>query len=139
MLSLYAAAAPVAWWTRGAMGLLAAGIAAAVCLLGAVGALLLNARCRGPSRALHGVVCSMAVRTGLPLVLAIALRFQEGALFKAGGVYYLLVFYLAALAIETPLSLPAGTEVNPPRPKGQTLASAQATGGGRACPPDCNR
>ena len=47
----------------------------------------------------------MAVRTGLPLVLAVVMRLVDGPLVKAGGVYYLLSFYLAALAVEMPMSL----------------------------------
>jgi hypothetical protein len=105
MLSLLAATAPLACWHGGVMGLLAAGSAAGVCLIGAIGALIASDRFRGPTRALHGLAWSMAARTGLPLLWAIAVRFQEGGLFKAGGVYYLLVFYFAALAIEIPLSL----------------------------------
>ena len=93
----------------GVMGLLAAGTAAAVCLIGAIGALIASDHFRGPSRALHGLAWSMAARTGLPLLLALVLRLQRGALFKAGAVYYVLVFYFVALAVEMPLSLPVGT------------------------------
>ena len=114
MLLLGAAVAPLAWWHSGAVGLLAAGSSAMVCWIGALGALVVNDHCRGPSRALHGLAGSIALRTGLPLLLALAMRFHGGALLKAGGVYYLLVFYLAALAVETPLSLPAGKETNLP-------------------------
>ena len=128
MLLLYVASAPLAWWHSGGIGLLAAGTSATVCLIGRVGGLVASDHCRGPSRALHGLACSMAARTGLPLLLAIAMRFQDGALFKAGGVYYLLVFYLAALAVETPLSLRPGQKrtcpdqadagIGPARPQG---------------------
>ncbi len=137
MLLLGAAVAPLAWWHSGAVGLLAAGSSAMVCWIGALGALVVNDHCRGPSRALHGLAGSIALRTGLPLLLALAMRFHGGALLKAGGVYYLLVFYLAALAVETPLSLPAGKETNLPRP-GHTLASTQATTANGGGPPEGN-
>ena len=87
-------------------------------------------------RALHGVLLSMAARTGLPLLLALALVLERGALFRAGGVYYLLVFYFAALAVETPLSLPR-TETNPPRPEG-TPRSVQTAAGCNAGLPSRN-
>ena len=51
LLLLYAAVAPWAYWLSGGAGLLAAGIAAAVCLLGAVAALFLSHRFRGPAHA----------------------------------------------------------------------------------------
>jgi hypothetical protein len=136
MLLLYLAAAPVAWTTSGGAGLLAAGTAGATCLIGAVAALSLSNCFRGPWRALHGVLLSMAARTGLPLLLALALVLERGALFRAGGVYYLLVFYFAALAVETPLSLPR-TETNPPRPEG-TPRSVQTAAGCNAGLPSRN-
>ncbi len=107
MLFLYAAIAPVAWWHDGVMGLLASGGAAAVCLIGAVGALIASDHFRGPACALHGLACSMAARTGLPLLLVLVLGLQQGSLVKAGAVYYVLVFYLVAMAVEIPLSLPS--------------------------------
>jgi hypothetical protein len=134
MLLLYAAMAPIAFWYGGALGVTAAGLSASVCLVGALGALVASDHFRGPSRALYAMACSMALRSGLPLVLATALLLQKGDLFKAGGVHYLLVFYLAALAVETPLSLP-GTETNPPRPQGRAPRCVQSTPADRAgCP-----
>ena len=55
----------------------------------------------------------MAVRLAPPLLLLALVRsFQDGPLARAWIVYYLVLFYLAALGIEVPLSL-AGAE--PPR------------------------
>ena len=105
MLLLLAATAPLACWHSGVMGLLAAGSAAAVCLIGAIGALIASDHFRGPTRALHGLAWSMAARTGLPLLLALVVRIQGDALFKAGALYYVVMFYFAALAVEMPLSL----------------------------------
>ncbi len=47
----------------------------------------------------------MLVRTGVPLLLAV-LILRHGPLVDAGAVYYLIVFYLVALGLETWLSLP---------------------------------
>ena len=105
MLLLYAAAAPWAYWLNGLAGLLAAGISAAVCLLGAAAALFLSHRFRGPARAVHAMAFSMAARTGLPLILVLVTSFCAGPLVTAGAVYYVVVFYLAAMAIEVPLSI----------------------------------
>ena len=105
LLLLYAAVAPWAYWLSGGAGLLAAGIAAAVCLLGAVAALFLSHRFRGPAHAVHALAFSMAARTGLPLILVLATSFCVGPLVRAGILYYLVVFYLVAMIIEVPLSL----------------------------------
>ena len=105
MLLLFVATVPIAWWHDGGMGLLASAAAATVCLVGALGALIASDHFRGPSRALHGLAWSMAARTGLPLLWAVVLSLQQGGLAKAGAVYYVLVFYFVALAVETPLSL----------------------------------
>ena len=111
---LYALTAAAAYGYQGGPGLLAAGVPAAVCLVGAIAALAVSYSVRGPNRAVLGLVLPMAIRTGLPLVLAVAMRLVDGPLVKAGGVYYLLSFYLVALAVEMPLSLgsvkPAGAE-----------------------------
>jgi hypothetical protein len=85
--------------------LLAAAIPAAVCLLGAGAALFLSDHFRGPARAWHALAFSMAARTGLPLILMLATSFCAGPLVTAGIVYYLVIFYLAAMAAEVPLSL----------------------------------
>ena len=105
LTTLYAITSAAAFRYQGGPGLLAAGVPAAVCLIGAIAALTISYSVRGPNRALLGLVLPMTVRTGLPLVLAIVMRRVDGPLVNAGGVYYLLVFYLAALAVEMPLSL----------------------------------
>ncbi len=105
LTTLYASTTVAASRYQGGPGLLAAGVPAVVCLVGALAALTISYSVRGPNRALLGLVLPMSVRTGLPLVLAVVMRLVDGPLVKAGGVYYLLVFYLAALAVEMPLSL----------------------------------
>ena len=98
---------PVAYWHSGwDIGLLAVRpCPRPFASSAALAALVLNDHFREPSRALHGLVFSMAARTGLPLILAVAVHFQDGTLGKAGLLYYLVVFYLISLGIEMPLSL----------------------------------
>jgi hypothetical protein len=105
LLLLYAALAPWAYWHSGLAGLLAEGVAAATCLIGALAALFFSDRFRGPSRALQGLALAMAARTGLPLLVLVAFLFCGRSLVASGVVYYVVIFYLAALGIEVPLSL----------------------------------
>jgi len=87
----------------------AAAAAAGICLLGAVLALVVSHLLRGPKAVLYGMLMAMALRMGIPLVSALALHLQNGALAKAGVLYYFLVFYPVTLAVETVLSLPKTT------------------------------
>jgi hypothetical protein len=85
------------------------GMAAAawgVCWFSSLLALGLSDCLRGPKLALHGMLAAMAARTGLPLGFLLALRFWGGGLSANGIIYYLACFYLMALAVEVPLSLP---------------------------------
>jgi hypothetical protein len=110
MVFLYAAVSPLAYWRDGITGLAAAAIPAALCLVDAIVALVLSGCFRGPLRALYGLLVSMAVRLTPPLLLlALVMSFRDGPLARAWIVYYLVLFYLAALGIEVPLSL-AGAE-----------------------------
>ncbi|MGD0899653.1 MAG: hypothetical protein ABR915_17620 [Thermoguttaceae bacterium] len=97
---------PVAGLVRGRAGLGAAALAAAICSVGAAGALVLSHLLRGPRLAIVSLLMGMAVRTGMPLVLAIAVQCWGGPLAEAGFLYYLLVFYPVTLGVETILSLP---------------------------------
>jgi hypothetical protein len=89
----------------GATGVLAATLAAGVALLGTQGALISSGLVRGgPQGAMVRLVCGMALRMGVPLLGGLWLsRLSELA---GTGVFgMVVVFYLAALAVETPLSL----------------------------------
>jgi hypothetical protein len=51
----------------------------------------------------------MALRTGVPFVVGIAVHLHGGPLAQAGLLWYLLMFYPIALVVGTILSLPPGT------------------------------
>lgn len=87
-------------------GMVAASLAAGVCLASAAAALLISQRLRDPANGLAGILLPMATRTGVPLLLAMLIRFRGGGLVEAGLLYYLVGFYLLALAVEVPMSLP---------------------------------
>lgn len=108
--------APWAYWHAGPMGLWAATLPAAVCLVCASVALAIASRCRGPWAALYGVLLGIAIQTGIPLVLAMVAFLCSPALMDAGLIYYLMGFYLLALTTKTLLALP---DVNPRPPTTQ--------------------
>jgi len=105
MIGLYLALLPTAYALWGLAGIYGESVAAGVCLCAAALALALSERWRSPSRAMVGMLLSMTIRTGLPLLAALGLHLR-GGLDKAGTVYYLLMFYLVGLGVETALGLP---------------------------------
>ncbi|MEN6451121.1 MAG: hypothetical protein ABFC96_11575 [Thermoguttaceae bacterium] len=114
VLALLAVVAPVAWRLSGAVGVAAAAAAAGACLAGAASALALSGLFRQQRQAAALMVTGIAARMGLPLALALAIQFRGGPLAEAGLLYYLVVFYPAALTAEIAMSLPiAGSAVTP--------------------------
>ncbi len=107
MLAAYGGVWCVAAGNGGTTGVVAASLAAGVCLASAAIALLISQWLRDPANGLAGILLPMAVRTGLPLLLATLIRIGGGGLVEAGLVYYLVGFYLLALAVEVPMSLPS--------------------------------
>ena len=105
---LYFAMAPVAGWFHGWPGLLAAAVAGALCLVGSGIALIMSHLLRAPERVLYGMLLGMAVRMGFPLGMGLVLHMRGGVLANSGLLYYLVVFYLVTLLVETTLSLPVG-------------------------------
>ena len=106
-LAVIAAWAPVAWYgnhTHGADGILTATLAALVCLGGSTAALILSALTHGPQAAMLRLAGGMALRMGVPLVAGVLLS-QFPRLSGSGVFGMVVVFYLVALAVETPLSL----------------------------------
>ena len=65
-------------------GMVAASLAAGVCLASAAAALLISQRLRDPANGLAGMLLPMATRTGVPLLLAMLIRFRGGGLVEAG-------------------------------------------------------
>ncbi len=103
--AVYAVLAPVAFYLRGGAGIWAASAATAVCLAGCVVAMLVSDRFSGPDHALVGVLGAMLVRMGVPLVFCVLVYARGGELVAAGALFYLLVVYLATLAVETWMAL----------------------------------
>ena len=105
---IFAAALLIAPWSYGfggIAGLRSVGVAAGVSLLAAELALLVGGLFRGPAAAMYGMVSGMTVRMAVALLLGVAL--QLGATDRADRamIFYLLVFYMVTLAIETGLLL----------------------------------
>jgi hypothetical protein len=100
------AAAPVVFHIGGAMGLAAAGLAAALCLLGAATALVVSHLVREPQHALAALLIGTTARMGVPLLIGLVAHLRGGPLADAGLMYYLLVFYPVTLTVEISMSLP---------------------------------
>jgi len=99
------ALAPLAGATQGSSGLAAAAVGAGVCWLGATFALLIGALVRGQGAVLQRMVLGMMARAMFPLMLGAMLHMRVQWLAAAGMIYYLLVFYMVGLAVETLLLL----------------------------------
>ena len=106
MAAAYGCVVIVAANTKGSTGIAAASWSAGVCLASAAVALTMNQLLGRAANGLAGILLPMAVRTGLPLLLALFVRMRGQGLVEAGFIYYLVGFYLLALAVETVLSLP---------------------------------
>ena len=106
VLAGYTLAAPVAIHLGGSVALAAAALAGGLCLAGAAAAVVIADRLRGPSGALAALWLGMALRTGVPFVVGIAVHLHGGPLAQAGLLWYLVVFYLVSLAVGTFLALP---------------------------------
>lgn len=106
MLLLFLGVLPVALGGQGAVGFVAIAIAGGVCWASAAGAMLVSRCLQSLGATVAGILLPMALRTGVPLLLALVIRLRGPGLVSAGLVYYLLAFYLVALAVEVPLSLP---------------------------------
>jgi hypothetical protein len=99
------AVAPVAYAISGSAGVIAAAVAALVCLIGALFALIAMLPFGGPSAAMYSLTVGMLARTIVPLVCGVVLHLRVPFLAGAGMIFYLLVFYMIALATETVLTV----------------------------------
>jgi hypothetical protein len=110
MLAAYAGVVCAVMSKAGAPGVVAASLAAGLCLTSAAAALLISHALRdpanSPANSVVGMLLPMMVRTGLPLVLALVVRTRGPGLVEAGFVYYLIGFYLLAWVVALPMSLP---------------------------------
>ncbi len=97
--------APVAYAISGSTGVIAAAVAAGVCLVGAEFALIATLPFAGTSAAMYSLTVGMLARTLIPLVSGVVLHLRVPLLAGAGMIFYLLVFYMIALATETVLMI----------------------------------
>jgi hypothetical protein len=100
-LAAFAALCPWASYQHTHGGIWALSLAAVVCLLGAIGALLLDEMFQASGQMLAGNLVGMLVRMAIPLGFCLFIFTQQGALARSGGILYVLVFYLIVLATET--------------------------------------
>jgi hypothetical protein len=91
--------------SRGAAGVVACAVAAGICWIGSMAALVVTALASRSNHAVQGHLAGMFFRLGLPLVAGIAIKNSGGALAQAGAFGLIVVFYLIALVAETVLSL----------------------------------
>lgn len=87
------------------MGLAAAALASGCCCAGALSAVAISPWFRDPRRLLAFVLIGMSLRMGIALTTALFVQLGGGPLVDAGFVYYLLVFYLVTLAVETTVAV----------------------------------
>jgi hypothetical protein len=105
LLMIWAVTASIAFRLSGEWGFWAATVAAGLCLASAEAALLILALLQGPNLALYGVLIGMLVRMGVPLIAGGVIYLVNQPLASAGLLYYVLIFYLATLVVETVLIL----------------------------------
>jgi hypothetical protein len=89
----------------GSNGIVSALLAAAICWIASLSALLLVAITAATPNALTGTFGAMGLRTGVPLASAFVLAVSSPTLAKAGIVGMLLCFFLVSLMVETVLSV----------------------------------
>ncbi|MEX0676291.1 MAG: hypothetical protein WD063_04410 [Pirellulales bacterium] len=97
--------ASVAYAISGNAGTIASAVAAALCLVGAEFALIATLPFSRPSAAMYSLAVGMLARTLIPLASGVVVHLTVPVLAGAGMVFYLLFFYMTALATETVLML----------------------------------
>lgn len=120
VLGTYALVTPVALFFSSATGLAAAALGAALCLAGAVCALVVCRWLHDPRKEWKAALAAMLPRMGIPLGFALFLQIRGGALVEAGLLYYLVVFYTVTLALETAMTLPGGAAGSAPHATNDT-------------------
>jgi len=97
--------APIAYYLHAQQGVAVAALSAGVCAAGALISVFTSLQFRAPEQVLYQVLAGMLTRMAAPLALMAAIYVTGGWMREAGGIGYLLVFYLATLSIETGLVL----------------------------------
>jgi len=102
---------PIAYWSSGSDGVVAAVFASLVCLLAVMAAETSSTLFAGLADVTLRTGLAMLPRMGIPLGFLIVVYSRGGPLVEAGIVFYLLPFYLVVLTAETLLtvsSFPSG-------------------------------
>ena len=98
---------PLVWlFTRSLSGAIAGGAAASICWLAALLAMAAGERLRATGQIMAFLVAATAIRTGIPLLAALAAIFLGRPLDVGSFLYYLIVFYGISLVAEIALILP---------------------------------
>ena len=106
MFLAFLVATPVALYTCGRDGMVAAAVALVICLLGGLGSLLVCELFRDPNLVLYRVLIGTMLRMGLPLGLFLVVYYRGGTLVEAGVGFYVIGFYLIMLTTETLMLVP---------------------------------
>jgi hypothetical protein len=123
VFAAFAAVGPFAAHLGGPTALWAAAVGGFLCLAGATCALVAGHFLRSPHFAFQALLVGMALRVSIPLGIGAALYLRGGPLAEAGLLYYLVVFYVVTLTVETALSLPPGQRPGEPSPQASKGAS----------------
>jgi hypothetical protein len=113
MLTASAVVMVLAWWLQGLEILRLVAIAAGVCYIAAIIALVGERWFAAHQLTLMGLGWAMAFRTGVPLAAALALLARGGPLVTPWIICYLGVFYLIALTVHVVLSYRSLYEAQP--------------------------
>ncbi len=105
LLPVAAVVSYVGYLQYGRYGVAASAAAAVICWLAGMAALFVTAATRNTPSALSGILLSMLLRTGVPLLAAVVLSHTIRELAVAGLFGFFVVFYLLTLCLETLLSV----------------------------------
>lgn len=111
---LYLILAPLAYYLNGREGLLAAAVAAGICLFGSLGALAAMQPLKGPAMMFSGVVIGMFLRMAVPLIFCLIVYLQPSLLTRAGMVFYVIAFYMVTLTADAAITALRVTEETMP-------------------------
>jgi hypothetical protein len=106
VLTAMAVVGPIAAHIGGSTSVARAVVAAAACLAGAEGALVVNRLLREPQYAFSSLLFGISLRMGVPLFLGLILYLRGSPLANAEFLVYLGGFYAITLTVGVYLSLP---------------------------------
>src|SRR5262245_46177155 len=103
--AIWLASLPVAITLSGSDGGLAALFATVVVWFASAMGLLIGECCYGPSKSVSRLLAGMVVRMLIPLVACMAVLLTSQRMTSAGFEFYVLIFYLLALPIDTAIAV----------------------------------